>query len=73
MIVCERTPISIQTQLIHRLQDLIVALDRRVPQAARAAEALIARDAATLKGRALERIAELEAESRVGCECEACA
>lgn len=50
--------------LIPRLQELIVALDRRVPQVARAGEVSIARDAAALKKKALKRIAELEAEEK---------
>jgi hypothetical protein len=42
------------------LLELIAALDRRLPQVERAGEAAIARDAAALKSRALERIAEIE-------------
>jgi len=45
---------------IRILQELIVALDRRLPQVRRAGEASIARDAASLKAKAVERIAELE-------------
>jgi hypothetical protein len=45
---------------IRILQELVAALDRRVPQVLRAGEPVIARDAALLKARALERIAELE-------------
>lgn len=48
-------------RLIPELRELIAALDRRVPQMARAGEASIARDAATLRLKALKRIAELEA------------
>ncbi len=42
------------------LYELIAALDRRLPQVERAGEAAIARDAAALRARAVERIAELE-------------
>ena len=45
---------------IRVLHELIAALDRRLPQVQRAGEAAIARDAAALKAKALERIAELE-------------
>ena len=45
---------------VHELLELIAALDRRVPQVQRAGETAIARDAATLKARALKRIEELE-------------
>jgi len=44
------------------LLELIAALDRRLPHMERAGEAAIARDAAALKERALERIAQLEHE-----------
>jgi uncharacterized protein involved in exopolysaccharide biosynthesis len=46
---------------VRRLRELIAALDRRIPQETRRAETAIANDAAALKARALERIAELEA------------
>jgi hypothetical protein len=45
---------------IRHLQELIAALDRRVPRVERVGEAAIARDAETLKARALKRIKELE-------------
>jgi hypothetical protein len=45
---------------IQILQELVAALDRRVPQVLRVGEAAIAQDAALLKARALERIEELE-------------
>ena len=48
--------------VVRELLELIAALDRRVPQIQRAGEALIARDAAVLKARALRRIDELEGE-----------
>jgi hypothetical protein len=50
------------TSAVRELLELIAAIDRRVPQIQRAGEASIARDAARLKARALERIKELERE-----------
>jgi hypothetical protein len=47
---------------LRHLRELIEALDQRVPQIGRAGEAAIALDAAALRARALERIAELERE-----------
>lgn len=49
-----------RTPAVRRLHELIAALDRRIPQQARLAETVIANDAAALKARALQRIAELE-------------
>jgi len=51
---------------VRELQELIAALDRRLPQVQRAGEASIARDAAALKARALRRIEELEREQPHG-------
>lgn len=51
------------TAAVRELLELIAALDRRVPQVQRAGEASIARDAAALKARAVQRIEELERES----------
>lgn len=45
---------------VRRLQELIAALDRRVPQVERAGEAAIARAAAALRAEAVKRIRELE-------------
>lgn len=45
---------------IRILQELIAALDRRLPQMQHAGEAGIARDAAALKVSALARVAALE-------------
>jgi hypothetical protein len=42
------------------LHEFIAAIDRRLPQIARAGEAAIAHDAAQLKARAAARIAEIE-------------
>jgi len=50
-------------QQIRHLRELIAALDRRVPMIERAGEAGIAREAAALKEKAVERLAELEAVS----------
>lgn len=49
-------------QQIRHLRELIAALDKRVPRIERAGEANIARDAAALKKKALERLAELQAD-----------
>jgi hypothetical protein len=51
----------IRTPAFRELQELIAALDRRIPQQARLGETAIANDAALLKARALARIAELKA------------
>lgn len=48
------------TEQIHILRELIEALDRRVPQIERTGEVQIARDAASLREKALRRIAALE-------------
>jgi hypothetical protein len=52
-----------RTRVLRHLRDLIAALDRRVLRIERIGEIAIARDAATLREKALERIAKLEAES----------
>jgi hypothetical protein len=41
------------------LEELIAALDRRLPRVEQAGEAGIARDAAALRAKAVERLAEL--------------
>jgi hypothetical protein len=53
------TPEKIRTRLRH-LRELIAALDRRVPHVERLGEASIAKDAALLRKKALQRITELE-------------
>ena len=53
-------------RLLRELHELISALDRRIPQIQNAGEAAIARDAAALKNKALERIASLEREAPAG-------
>ena len=46
--------------LIRELQELISALDRRVPRVEQAGEAAIAREAAALREKAVRRLRELE-------------
>lgn len=46
-------------ELTRELEELIAALDRRVPCVERAGEAAIARDAAALREKAVKRLAEL--------------
>jgi hypothetical protein len=46
-------------ELIRELEELIAALDRRVPRVEQAGEAAIARDAASLRAKAFARLAEL--------------
>jgi hypothetical protein len=47
------------TELARELEELIEALDRRVPRVEKAGEAAIARDAAALRAKAVDRLAEL--------------
>jgi hypothetical protein len=47
---------------VRELRELIAALDRRVPHIEREGEVQIARDAATLREKALARLAVLEGE-----------
>lgn len=47
------------SELVRDLQELIAALDRRLPAVEQAGEVAIARDAAALRTRALRRLAEL--------------
>jgi hypothetical protein len=56
------TPRNDTSKQIGHLRELIAALDRRVPRIERAGEAQIARDAAALKKKALDRLAELQAD-----------
>jgi hypothetical protein len=46
-------------ELGRALEDLIAALDRRVPRVEQAGEVTIAREAAALRARAVDRLAEL--------------
>ena len=55
-------------ELKRELEELIAALDRRVPRVERAGEAAIARDAAALRAKAFERLAELAASPAIGAE-----
>ena len=47
------------SELVRVLDELVAALDRRVPRIEQAGEADIARDAAALRARAVARLAEL--------------
>jgi hypothetical protein len=47
------------SELTRDLEELIAAIDRRVPRLDRAGEAAIVRDAAALRAKAVERLAEL--------------
>ena len=51
-----------QARSLRHLREFIAALDRRLPQIERVGEADIAAEAASLRNKALERIAQLEAE-----------
>jgi hypothetical protein len=53
---------SDRTRKLRHLHELIAALDRRVPHVERIGEIAIAREARTLREKALQRIAELEAK-----------
>ena len=46
------------------LEELIAALDRRVPRVEQAGEIAIAREAAALRARAVERLAEMRREGQ---------
>jgi hypothetical protein len=50
-------------ELVRELEELIAALDRRVPRLERTDESAIARDAAALKAKAVARLAELTGET----------
>jgi hypothetical protein len=52
-------------ELRRELQELIAALDRRVPRVERAGEASIARDAAMLRERAVKRLTELDHDAGI--------
>jgi hypothetical protein len=55
-----------RARTIRQLRELIAALDRRVPQVHRAGELAIARIAAELRARAMNRIDALERETAPG-------
>ena len=52
-----------RTRVIAELRELIAALDSRVPHVERAGEERIAREAAALRSRAVERLREIEASA----------
>lgn len=52
-------------EVTRALEELIAALDRRVTHVERAGEAVIARDAAALRAKAVRRLAELTSERKV--------
>ena len=52
-----------RTRTLRQLRELIAALDRRVPPIEDTGEIVIARDAAALRKKAMQRIAELESEN----------
>jgi hypothetical protein len=54
------SPHQQRTSLVFALQEIVDALDRRVPQIERAGEMRIARDALFLRRKAVERLEELE-------------
>jgi hypothetical protein len=58
--MAEQKSAEADATVLRHLRELVAALDHRVPQIERAGEAQIARDAAELRERALQRIAELE-------------
>jgi hypothetical protein len=51
--------------LVRELEELIAALDRRVPRVEQAGEAAIARDAASLRAKAVARLAELARDASI--------
>lgn len=53
-------PETTQARTVRELQELIAALDRRLPQVRRVGEMSIARVAGQLRAAAVRRIAELE-------------
>ena len=53
------------SDLTRELEELIVALDRRAPRAESEGETAIAREAAALRGRAVDRLAEITRQIRV--------
>ena len=53
-----------RVDLLRELQELVEALDRRLPRVEQAGEAAIARDAAALRATALKRLEELRRQSQ---------
>ena len=54
------------SDVARELHELIDALDRRVPRVEQAGEESIARDAAALRQKAVNRLSELTGSSRLG-------
>ena len=54
------------SEIARELEELIAALDRRVPRVERAGETAIARDAAALRAKAVDRLAELSGKAPSG-------
>jgi len=52
-------PMPMSADLTRELEELVAALDKRVPRVEQAGEAAIARDAAALRAKAIERLAQL--------------
>jgi hypothetical protein len=55
-------------ELARELEELIAALDRRLPRVEQAGEAAIARDAAALRAKAMDRLAQLVSDPAVRTE-----
>ena len=53
------------TELARELEELIAALDRRVPRVEEAGEADIARDAAALRAKAVDRLKEIARDAAI--------
>jgi hypothetical protein len=52
-------------ELARELEELVAALDRRTPRVEQAGESAIARDAAALRAKAVDRLAELASNPAV--------
>jgi hypothetical protein len=59
-----RAPANAEQRALRELQELIAALDRRLPHVERAGENEIVRDAEALRAKALARIADIEKRDR---------
>jgi hypothetical protein len=55
--------VAVDPELVRELRELVEALDRRLPHVERAGESEIARDAAALRARAVNRLRELTTEA----------
>lgn len=57
-------PVAVTTtELVRELEELIAALDRRVPRVEQAGEAAIARDAARLREKAVARLTQITSQT----------